>query len=65
MKVRNRRNKNIPPLPLPAARIAGLAHVSHYQLESLVTQDTRPLCLTQPPHINTLIMVLRPLLYVL
>ena len=27
MKVKNRRNKNIPPLPLPATRIAGLAQL--------------------------------------
>ena len=27
LKWRNRRNKNIPPLPLPATRIAGLAHL--------------------------------------
>ena len=27
MKVRNRRNKNIPHLPLPATRIAGLAQL--------------------------------------
>ena len=34
-KWRNRRNKNIPPLPLPYARIAGLAQtVSKYQLDA-------------------------------
>ena len=56
MKEKKLRNKNIPPLPLPATRT-----VSQYQLDARVTQDIRHLCHTRPPphvtHLQVLIKI--------
>ena len=45
---RNRKNKNIPPMPLPATRKQALPTVSQYQMDPLVKQDTRHLRTTRP-----------------
>ena len=50
--------KTFPPLPIPAAKVAGRPTVSQYQLDAPVTQDTRHFCLTQPPPTPSLYLII-------